>query len=36
MPIDDIHKKRKVKNWVLFGILAGFALLFYGVTIVKY
>lgn len=34
-PNDESSKRRRMRNWALFIVLAGFAALVYGITIVK-
>jgi len=36
MPIHEIHKKKKIKNYTLLAILVAFILTFFFVTIVKF
>lgn len=33
---DDLRRRRRIKNWALLAVLAGFSLLFYLVTIVRF
>jgi len=35
MPIDERHRQQRSKNWVLLGLLVGFAAIFFCLTIIK-
>lgn len=33
---DDLKRRRRIKNWALLAVLAGFSILFYFITIVRF
>ena len=35
MPLDDEHKRRRIRNFVVGGVLLALVILFYFITIVK-
>lgn len=35
MPMSDLHKKKKWKNWLLFGLIIGMMALFFAITIIR-
>lgn len=35
MPIEQVHKEKKSKNFALLAVLLGLVMLFFGLTIVK-
>lgn len=35
MPYGDTHRKQRAKNWLLFGVLAGLAGIFFAVAFIR-
>lgn len=35
MPLSDVHKKKKVKNWIFLGLIFGWIVLIWGITMIK-
>lgn len=35
MPHADAHRKQRAKNWLLFGVLAGLAVILFGLAFIR-